>query len=152
MGAVLAYAVFKWGGVLRSDQFHYLLVLGLLAVALSLARPRDQWAPLRDRAVRWTLALLPSYILMAEGITTDQGIRFQVSDTEVPARLDVIFGQFKGTTPWSPVEQDLAVPPQTNLLRVQVIRQPSMKFDNKVSGTSWIDELRLKPIGHPSSP
>ena len=39
MGAVLAYAVFEWGGVLRSDQYHYLLVLGLLAVALSLAAP-----------------------------------------------------------------------------------------------------------------
>ena len=64
MGAVLAYAVFKWGGVLRSDQYHYLLVLGLLAVVLSLARPRGQWAPLPDRAVRWTLALLPAYILM----------------------------------------------------------------------------------------
>ena len=33
MGAVLAYAAFEWGGVLRSDQYHYLLVLGLLAVA-----------------------------------------------------------------------------------------------------------------------
>ena len=64
MGAVLAYAVFKWGGVLRSDRYHYLLVLGLLAVVLSLARPRRQWAPLPDRAVRWTLALLPAYILM----------------------------------------------------------------------------------------
>jgi hypothetical protein len=85
-------------------------------------------------------------------LTTDQGIRFRICDAELPARLDVIFGQFTGTTPWSPVEQDLAVPPQTKLLRVQVIRQPSMKFDNKVSGTAWIDELRLEPISHPSSP
>ena len=54
--------------------------------------------------------------------------------------------------PWSPVEQDLAVPPQTKLLRVQVIRQPSMKFDNKVGGTAWVDELKLEPISHPSSP
>jgi len=64
MGAVLAYAVIEWGGVLRSDQYHYLLVLGLLAVVLSLARPRDQWAPVPGRVMRWTLALLPSYILM----------------------------------------------------------------------------------------
>jgi hypothetical protein len=90
--------------------------------------------------------------IRTEGLTTDQGIRFRICDAELPARLDVIFGQFTGTTPWSPVEQDLAVPPQTKLLRVQVIRQPSMKFDNKVSGTAWIDELRLEPISHPSSP
>jgi len=89
--------------------------------------------------------------IRTEGLTTDQGIRFRICDAELPARLDVTFGQFTGTMPWSPVEQDLAVPPQTKLLRVQVIRQPSMKFDNKVSGTAWIDELRLEPISHPSS-
>ena len=64
MGAVLAYAAFDWGGVVRSDQYHYLLVLGLLAVVLSLARPRDWWAPLPRRAVRWSLTLLPVYILV----------------------------------------------------------------------------------------
>ncbi len=64
LGAVLAYAVFEWGGVVRTGQYHYLLVLGLLAVVLSLARPRDEWAPLPGRVVRWTLALLPAYILM----------------------------------------------------------------------------------------
>ena len=64
IGMVLGYAVFEWGGVLRTDQYHYLLVLGLLAVALGLARPRDHWAPLPGRVVRWSLALLPAYILM----------------------------------------------------------------------------------------
>ena len=53
--------------------------------------------------------------------------------------------------PWSPVEQDFVVLPQTRLLRVQIIRQPSMRFDNKVSGTAWINELKLEPIG-PSTP
>jgi O-antigen ligase len=64
MGAALAYAVFEWGGVLQTDQYRYLLVLGLMAVALCLARPRHQWAPLPGRLVRWTLALLPAYLLM----------------------------------------------------------------------------------------
>ncbi len=90
--------------------------------------------------------------IRSEGLTTDQGIRFRISDAEVPARLDVVFGQFTGTKPWSGVERDLVVPLATRLLQVQVIREPSMKFDNKVSGTAWIDELRLEPISHPSSP
>ena len=90
--------------------------------------------------------------MRTEGLTTDQGIRFHIYDAELPARSDVIIGQFKGTTPWSPVEQDFTLPPQTKLLRVQIIRQPSMKFDNKIMGTAWIDDLRLEPISHPSSP
>ena len=90
--------------------------------------------------------------IRTEGLTTDQGIRFRIYDAELRARLDVITGQFKATMPWSPVEQDLTVPPQTKLLRVQVIRQPSMKFDNKIMGTAWIDEMRLEPNSDPSSP
>jgi hypothetical protein len=86
--------------------------------------------------------------IRSEGLTTDQGIRFRISDAEVPARLDVIFGQFTGTRPWSPVEQAFVVSPETRLLQVQVIRKPSLKFDNKVGGTAWIDELRLEPMGN----
>jgi len=64
LGGVLAYVAFQWGGVLRTDQYQYLLVLGLLAMILTLGRARDRWAPLPGRVVRWTLALLPAYILM----------------------------------------------------------------------------------------
>ncbi|MGO8819563.1 MAG: O-antigen ligase family protein [Terriglobia bacterium] len=64
MGLVLAYAVFAWGGVLGTDQYRYLLALGLLAVAVSLFRPRRQWAPPPSRVVRWCVALLPAYVLM----------------------------------------------------------------------------------------
>jgi len=89
--------------------------------------------------------------IRSEGLTTDQGIRFRISDAEVPARLDVIFGHFTGTRPWSGVEHNFVVSPKTRLLQVQVIREPSLQFDNKVGGTAWIDELRLEPIGNRSS-
>jgi len=84
--------------------------------------------------------------IRTEALTTDQGIRFRISDAEVPVRLDEVFGQFIGTNPWSSVDHDLVVAPKTRLLRIEVIRQPSMKFDNKVDGTAWIDELKLEPI------
>jgi hypothetical protein len=64
----------------------------------------------------------------------------------MPAGLDEVFGQFTGSNPWSSVDHDLVVAPNTRLLRVEVIRQPSMKFDNKVEGTAWIDDLKLEPI------
>jgi hypothetical protein len=88
--------------------------------------------------------------IRTDGLTTDQGLRFRVADAESPSRLDVVFGQFIGTKPWSKVGYDFLVPPTTQLLRVQVIRQASLRFDNKVAGTAWIRELRLEPISVPS--
>ncbi len=64
LGGVLGYAVFCWGGVHRANQYEFLLVLGLLAMAWSLARPPHEWAPLPVRAVRWAVALLPAYVLL----------------------------------------------------------------------------------------
>ena len=84
--------------------------------------------------------------IRTEALTTDQGIRFRISDADVPARLDEVFGQFTGSTPWLSIDHDLVVGPKTRLLRVEVIRQPSMKFDNRVDGTAWIDQLKLEPI------
>ena len=47
-----------------TDQYRYLLALGLLAVAVSLFRPRRQWASPPSRVVRWCVTLLPAYVLM----------------------------------------------------------------------------------------
>jgi len=89
--------------------------------------------------------------IRTQSLTTDQGIRFRIFDAETPARLDVTFGQFTGSSPWAGVEHDLVVSPETRLLQVQVIRRPSMKFDNKIGGTAWIDELKLEPLDSHSS-
>lgn len=44
----------------------------------------------------------------------------------------------------------MVVPLQTRLLQVQVIRQRSLRFDNKIGGTAWIDDLSLEEISsHP---
>jgi O-antigen ligase len=64
LGGVLAYVAFQWGGAVRTGRYEYLLVLGLLAMILSLGRARDEWAPLPGGVVRWTVALLPAYVLM----------------------------------------------------------------------------------------
>ena len=64
LGGVLAYVAFEWGGAVRTGRYEYLLLLGLLAMILSLGRARDEWAPLPGGVVRWALALLPAYVLM----------------------------------------------------------------------------------------
>ena len=85
-------------------------------------------------------------LIRTEALTTDQGIRFRISDAEVPIHLDEVFGQFTGSSHWSEVNHELVVAPETKLLQIQIIRQPSMKFDNKVGGMAWIDDLKLEPI------
>jgi hypothetical protein len=90
--------------------------------------------------------------IRTDGVTTDQGIRFRIADAETPTRMNLTFGQFTGTNPWSDVQQDLVVPPQTRLLQVQVIREPSMRFDNRIAGTAWIDGFRLESAGRQSPP
>jgi O-antigen ligase len=64
LAVVLGYAAFQWGGVARSNQFQFLLALGLLAIVATLARPRGAWGPLPGRAVRLAAAALPAYVLL----------------------------------------------------------------------------------------
>jgi hypothetical protein len=78
-----------------------------------------------------------------DSVTTDQGIRFRIVDAEAPARLDLTTGQFTGTTAWTRIKQRFVVPRGTRIVQVQVVRQESMKIDNKVGGTAWIDGVKL---------
>ena len=64
LGLVLGYTAFQWGGVRRTDQYQFLLALGLLAMVCSLARLHRPPAPLPGRALRWAVALLPAYVLL----------------------------------------------------------------------------------------
>jgi O-antigen ligase len=63
-GGVLAYTTFEWGGVVRTGRYEYLLILGLLAVAWSLAHRGEDQLPRLDRVLRWTAVLLPVYALL----------------------------------------------------------------------------------------
>ena len=48
--------------------------------------------------------------------------------------------------PWTRQEATFTVPPATGLLRVELRRQPSQKFDNKIQGTVWVDSVKLYTI------
>ena len=55
LAGVLAYTTFQWGGVVRTGRYQYLLVLGLLAMLLSLGR-----SPERVVAASWPFAAMGS--------------------------------------------------------------------------------------------
>ena len=84
--------------------------------------------------------------IKTEEITTDQGLGWRIFDPESSARLDVNFDNRIGTVEWTKQEKVISVPPQTRLLEIQLLRRQTLKFDNKIAGTVWIDGLRLEPI------
>lgn len=79
-----------------------------------------------------------------EEISTDQGIGWRIFDVESPSRLNVEIGNQVGTGDWTKVEKTFSVPAETRLVEIQLIRRRSLKFDNKVSGTAWIDGVSLR--------
>lgn len=84
--------------------------------------------------------------IRTEGITTDKGIAFHIFDPQGSARLNIQSTQFVGTNGWTKVEQIFVVPAATHLVEIQVVREPTLKFDNKIRGTAWIDDLSLSRI------
>ena len=90
-------------------------------------------------------------MLKTEGITTENGISFLISDPNHGAAM-VATENFTGTRPWTPVDVDYTTTPATHFMSIQVRRAPSRLFDNKLSGTAWIGNVSLTPSGEAEPP
>lgn len=86
-------------------------------------------------------------LMHTEAVTTDQGVCFRIEDAEDPQRLDITTERLAGTHRWREVEQEFRVPERTRLVEIQIARKPSLKFDNKISGTVWVDAAVLERVG-----
>jgi tetratricopeptide (TPR) repeat protein len=84
--------------------------------------------------------------LRTEGISTDSGIRFAIYDVFHPTALQILTPDLVGTHRWSLVEAELTTGPETRLLAIVLRRIPSWKFDNKLRGTVWVDDVALVPV------
>ena len=76
-------------------------------------------------------------------ISTDNGIRFSVYDPGRARAVNLLTPNLTGTHPWTPQEAEFTTGPGTRLLVVVVRRLPSRKFNNKLSGTAWVDDVSL---------
>ena len=83
--------------------------------------------------------------IRTEQITTDSGMRFLVSDAR-HSGLAVQSNNLTGTNPWTSVDLDVTTLPITHYLAVELFRDPSKRFDNKLSGTAWLADVSLKPV------
>ena len=90
-----------------------------------------------------------SAYVRTEEISTDSGIRFEILDPRHPSQVQLVTPNVTGTNPWTLVLADIATGPDTSLLKISLRRIPSWKFDNKLSGTVWIDDVALTPTEAP---
>ena len=84
--------------------------------------------------------------LRLEGISTDSGIRFAIYDPFRRATPQILTPDLVGSHPWSLVEAEVVTGPETHLLVIALRRIPSWKFDNKLRGTVWVDDVSLIPF------
>ncbi len=90
-----------------------------------------------------------SGLVRTEHLTTDQGISFEIVDPLRPAQVGVRTSQLTGSHPWTALETDVVTESDEYVLKITLRRAPSWKFDNKVDGTVWVDDVELMPSSRP---
>lgn len=81
-----------------------------------------------------------------DGVTTDQGIAIRVCDQVQSQRLDIATDALTGTHGWTQLEKVFELSPETKVVRVEIFRRASPRFDNKIAGTAWVDAVELSPV------
>ncbi len=84
--------------------------------------------------------------LRTEEISTDSGVRFLIAFPRTPGSPSFLTPNRTGTLPWTLEELDFTTGPQTRLAQIVLRRTPSQKFDNKLHGTLWVDDVSLTPV------
>jgi tetratricopeptide (TPR) repeat protein len=83
--------------------------------------------------------------LRTDSITTESALHFEIFDPEHHNEITAKTDGLTGTHLWTSVETDIRTGPQTKFLEVMLRRTQSRQFENKLSGTVWIDDVSLTP-------
>jgi tetratricopeptide (TPR) repeat protein len=78
-------------------------------------------------------------------LSTDEGVGFSlhaISDSASPISWT---DHLQGTQPWTHIEFSWTSPPGVRQLQICISRRPSTKFDSKIRGSAWIDDITLMP-------
>ena len=90
--------------------------------------------------------------MRTEGITTESGMRFNITDPNHGGALSVQTDNFTGSRPWTPMEADFETGPGTHFILVQLFRARSKLFENKIEGTVWIADVAVTPLSGSNGP
>ena len=83
--------------------------------------------------------------LRTSRITSDEGIRFRIRTSSDKSPFAVETPALTGTNDWTRMDLDIEVPSGIPLLEIDIARRPSLRVDNQLSGTVWIDSVKLTP-------
>ena len=83
--------------------------------------------------------------MKTEGITTESGLQFSISDPSHSSVVNATTDKLTGTHGWTSLDAELKTAPDSHLVKVRLIRIPSRLFDNKLAGTVWIANISLVP-------
>jgi hypothetical protein len=83
--------------------------------------------------------------MKSRGVTTKSGIKIEIAGVGAP--LYKASEPLTGDHEWKELAIPFRTPPQSQGGRVRVRREKTDKFDRFISGTVWIDQVRLKERG-----
>ena len=104
----------------------------------------DLWEPYQIVPVTPNRRYQFQAFLRTDSISTESGITFYIFDPEHSAPSAMTEGLTRSHD-WTPVTAALTTGPETHVLRISVRRAPSRLFENRLSGTVWIDDVSLEP-------
>lgn len=81
--------------------------------------------------------------LRTESISTDSGIHFEIFDPTRPADIIAKTDGLTRTHLWTGVDAEVHTASDTQFLEIVLRRVSSRLFENKLSGTVWIDDVSL---------
>lgn len=83
--------------------------------------------------------------IRTDSLSTDQGVRFTLTALGDSGSAVAWTDDVHGTEPWTQLSLPWSSKADVRALRVCVTRVPSAKFDNKIRGVAWIDDVALVP-------
>ncbi|HXE33016.1 MAG TPA: tetratricopeptide repeat protein [Verrucomicrobiae bacterium] len=89
--------------------------------------------------------------VLTRSLSTDQGVRFGLRSIGDPNNPVAWTDDVEGTQPWTRVELPWTSGKAVHELQLCVDRLPSAKFDSKIRGSAWIDDVVLVPASAANS-
>jgi hypothetical protein len=78
-------------------------------------------------------------------VTTDQGVRFQLRSLGTQDASVTVTPDVHGSEPWTRLEIPWSAGNDVQEVQVCLIRLLSDQIENKIKGTTWVDDVALVP-------